>query len=73
VVCYQLSGSYNIHNSNYLLFSIQLVFVVLCLQTKNGCFIGSRTDKMILIKNEYETADEYHARILGKVKHTHKT
>lgn len=32
-----------------------------------GCFINSREDKILPISGHFETADEYHARLLGHV------
>ena len=47
--------------------SVTYVSLLSLFQTKNGCFINSRTDRIVSIRNVYETADEYHARILSKV------
>ncbi len=37
------------------------------IQNKDGCFINVRGDRVLPIKGVYETADEYHQRILEKV------
>ena len=37
---------------------------------RTGCFISDQMD-MILFPGPYETADEYHAKILEKVVHKH--
>ena len=37
------------------------------LQNKTGCFVNSRQDKVLHISGCYETADEYHARLLSHV------
>ena len=36
-------------------------------QDKNGCYINPYQDKIISITGVYETADEYHERVLSKV------
>ena len=41
------------------------------LQNKTGCFINSRHDRVVTPRGDYEIANDYHKRILEKVKKVH--